>query len=102
MRSAKEGNKTELLLSGLTMHTMLTDCPLGAFKVEVISCEGENDCASVCLVKVFDTDPNGRCRVANGDLCFGCMACVAQCLSNGVSVTPSEQKHRITPEELMA
>src|SRR5487761_428696 len=101
MPTIKQSNRAQLLLSGLTMHSILTDCPLGSFKVEVVRCKGENDCTSVCLVKVFQTDASGRCSVANGDLCFGCMACVAQCLFDGVRITLAEPGHCITVEELL-
>lgn len=69
---------------------MLTDCPLDAFEVAVTRCSAEGDCTGVCPARVFERGPDGRCTVVNDFLCFGCMACVAQCLDGGVRV--SERK----------
>ncbi len=97
---ASNKNYTQLL-EGLTTRSDLTDCPLGAFQVEVRNCNGNGDCASVCLVKVFETGSGGRCIVANEDLCFGCMACVAQCLDHGVVISTKDSRERLTVEELL-
>jgi NAD-dependent dihydropyrimidine dehydrogenase PreA subunit len=88
-------------LKGLSLHSMLTDCPLGAFKVTVEACDGNRDCVATCMVKVFETDSNGRCVAVNDDLCFGCMACLAQCLDAGVKITPREPPEHFTIEELL-
>jgi coenzyme F420-reducing hydrogenase gamma subunit len=53
------------------------------------------------MVNVFEKDPAGRCIVVNDELCFGCMACVAQCAENGVSVVPREARRYPTAEELL-
>lgn len=76
--------------AGLAARSQTTDCPLGAFRVEVSWCSGAGECASVCEVGVFTTDAGGRCTVVHDELCFGCMACVSQCAENGVSVSPSD------------
>jgi NAD-dependent dihydropyrimidine dehydrogenase PreA subunit len=73
-------------LAGLAARSQLTDCPLRAFTVTVDRCSGLGECAAVCMVGVFGTDGKGRCIVINDELCFGCMACVAQCAENGVRV----------------
>jgi NAD-dependent dihydropyrimidine dehydrogenase PreA subunit len=89
------------LLSGLAARSQLIDCPLWAYQVKVTRCSGVGECAAVCMVNVFRTDPAGRCVVANEALCFGCMACVSQCAENGVSVVPREARRYPTVEELL-
>lgn len=82
-------------------RSRLTDCPLGAFQVEVVSCSGSGDCSSVCFVKVFETDKDGKCVVANQELCFGCMACVAQCMDHGIVISETEAREYLPVEELL-
>jgi NAD-dependent dihydropyrimidine dehydrogenase PreA subunit len=79
----------------------VTDCPLGSFKVIVTACSGGGDCASVCLVNVFETNEKGQCVVKNSELCFGCTACLAQCSDNGVVIIPNESDEPIIIEELL-
>lgn len=83
------------------MRSELTDCPLDAFQVEVRTCSGSGDCSTACMVQVFGTDSSGRCAVVNQSLCFGCMACVAQCLDHGVTITPKDTLKHITINELL-
>jgi MinD superfamily P-loop ATPase len=100
--AGKSDNRSfSLLLEGLTLRSELTDCPVDAFQVEVKTCSGNGDCSSVCMVQVFDTDSNGRCVVANESLCFGCMACVAQCLDHGVVITAKGTSEHLTIDELL-
>lgn len=75
------------MLQGLSARSGLTDCPLDAFRVVVTRCSGEGDCVGVCPARVFERGMDGRCTVVNDFFCFGCMACVAQCLDGGVQVT---------------
>jgi NAD-dependent dihydropyrimidine dehydrogenase PreA subunit len=98
---ARSGDRTLGLLAGLAARSSLIDCPLGAFKVEVKWCSGRGECASACLVNVFETDQYGRCVVADAELCFGCMACVAQCLDNGAIITPTKAQEYLSVEELL-
>ncbi len=91
----------ESLLKGLSVRSTITDCPLGAFKVIVTKCSGEGECASVCVVNVFRSGSRGECVVTNGALCFGCMACVAQCTENGVLVVQNETPEDLTLEDLL-
>jgi NAD-dependent dihydropyrimidine dehydrogenase PreA subunit len=77
-------------LQGLKERSSLIHCPLGSFKVNVEHCRGHGACADVCAVNVFTKNTRGKCVVANEDLCFGCMACVAQCSENGILVEPTE------------
>lgn len=74
------------LMLGLSARASLTDCPLDAFQVVVTQCGGEGDCVASCPTHVFERGPGGRCTVVNDFLCFGCMACVAQCAEGGVQV----------------
>lgn len=83
-------------LRGLAARTALIECPLGSFEVRVERCAGQGECAAVCMVNVFKTNERGECTVVNEALCFGCMACVAQCSEKGVSVVPTGRT-----EELM-
>ncbi|HZW56612.1 MAG TPA: hypothetical protein VFF30_10010 [Nitrososphaerales archaeon] len=78
------------LLRGLSVRCLVTDCRLGSFKVIVKACSGSGDCASVCIVNVFELNERGECTVKNSDLCFGCTACLSQCTDNGVEVIPNE------------
>lgn len=94
-------NSSELLLTGLSLRSMMTDCPLGAFRVTVKTCNANGDCVNACLVRVFEKGPDGRCTVVNEDLCFGCTACLAQCLDEGVMIVPREPPKKVTPEELL-
>ena len=52
-------------------------------------------------MKVFESDPKGRCTVVNDFLCYGCMACVAQCLDGGVRITPRARPRVIDVDELL-
>ncbi len=89
------------LLEGLAARSQITDCPLRAFEVRVTRCSGVGECASVCMVNVFATDASGRCTVVNEELCFGCMACVAQCADAGVSVWARDARRYPTVEDLL-
>ena len=90
------------LLQGLTVRSGMTDCPLGSFKVIVRACNGGGDCASVCLVNVFELNEVGECQVVNSELCFGCTACLAQCIEHHVVVIPNDSSEYFTVEELLA
>ncbi len=90
-----------MLLEGLAVRAQTIDCPLWAYKVEVTKCSGAGECAAVCTVNVFVTDADGRCTVANEELCFGCMACVAQCAENGVEVEPRDARRYPSIEDLL-
>lgn len=96
-----EKHGEESLLKGLGIRSTISDCPLNAFKVIVTKCSGEGECAAVCVVKVFKTGSKGECVVTNGALCMGCMACVAQCMDNGVTVIPNEPEEYVSMEELL-
>jgi MinD superfamily P-loop ATPase len=89
------------LLEGLAARSQIVECPLHSFSVRVTKCSGIGECAAVCPVGVFGTDSGGRCTVFNEELCFGCMACVAQCAERGVSVEPREARRYPTVEDLM-
>jgi NAD-dependent dihydropyrimidine dehydrogenase PreA subunit len=69
--------------------------------VTVLTCGGAGECAAVCPVGVFGTDSGGRCTVYNEELCFGCMACVAQCEERGVAVEPRRARRYPSVEELL-
>jgi MinD superfamily P-loop ATPase len=103
MGSAAEGwgPRSTSLLAGIAARSQLTDCPLRAFEVKVSRCSGIGECASVCMVGVFGTDVSGRCTVINEELCFGCMACVAQCAEAGVTVEPREARRYPSVEDLL-
>ncbi len=88
-------------LEGLAARSQLINCPLWAYNVSVTRCNGAGECAAVCMAGVFGRDAEGRCTVVNEALCFGCMACVAQCAENGVSVRPREARRYPTVEELL-
>jgi NAD-dependent dihydropyrimidine dehydrogenase PreA subunit len=97
-----DGNRTrQSLLQGLTVRTGMTDCPLGSFKVIVKACSGRGDCASVCLVNVFEVNEVGECEVKNSELCFGCTACLAQCSEQHVVIMPNPESEYLTIEELL-
>jgi NAD-dependent dihydropyrimidine dehydrogenase PreA subunit len=53
------------------------------------------------MVGVFGTDSRGRCTVVNEELCFGCMACAAQCPENGVHVEQREARRYPSVEDLL-
>jgi NAD-dependent dihydropyrimidine dehydrogenase PreA subunit len=89
------------ILNGIGRRCNITDCPLGAFKVEVNFCSGRGECADVCVVNVFERNERGECTVVNDALCFGCMACVAQCQENGVAVVPTKPEQYLTLEEVL-
>ncbi|MDG6988752.1 MAG: ferredoxin family protein [Nitrososphaerota archaeon] len=89
------------LLAGLSARAELTLSPLDAFAVQVDRCSGDGDCAAACSVKVFETDQTGRCRVVNDFLCYGCMACVAQCLEGGVRIVPRREPRFTDMDELL-
>jgi NAD-dependent dihydropyrimidine dehydrogenase PreA subunit len=89
------------LLAGLAARAQLIDCPLRSFQVRVTKCSGIGECAAVCMVNVFGKDPGGRCIVINDELCFGCMACVAQCAEGGVTVEPRESHRYPSVEDLL-
>lgn len=103
MGSAAEGwgPRRSSLLAGLAARSQLTDCPLRAFEVKVSRCSGIGEYAAVCRVGVFKTDASGRCTVVNEELCFGCMACVAQCAEAGVSVVPRDARRYPSIEDLL-
>ncbi|MDG6901721.1 MAG: 4Fe-4S dicluster domain-containing protein, partial [Nitrososphaerota archaeon] len=61
----------------------------------------EPTCASVCPVGVFGTDHSGRCEVVNEVLCFGCMACVAQCADGGVAVASREARRYPSVDDIL-
>jgi NAD-dependent dihydropyrimidine dehydrogenase PreA subunit len=94
-------SESSRLLKGLTRRSTLTDCPLGAFKVEVTTCTGKGECADACFVNVFERNPFGQCTVVNEELCFGCATCLAQCSDGGVSVVPNDLGGFASPEELL-
>jgi NAD-dependent dihydropyrimidine dehydrogenase PreA subunit len=97
----KEDAARTSFFSGLAARSQIIECPLWAFQVSVTKCSGAGECASVCMVNVFKTDPGGRCVVANEELCFGCMACVNQCAEDGVTVEPREARRYPTVEDLL-
>ena len=79
----------------------MVDCPFHAYSVTVLRCSGAGECADACPVGVFGTESDGRCTVVNEELCFGCMACVAQCAEKGVRVEAREARRYPTAEELV-
>lgn len=89
------------LVEGLTARSQLILCPLHSFSVEVTRCNGVGECAATCPVGVFGTDSGGRCEVLNEELCFGCMACVAQCAERGVNVVPREARRYPSMDDLL-
>ncbi len=89
------------VIQGLALRSQLIECPLHAYTVKVSRCNGVGECAAVCPVGVFGTDSGGRCTVYNEELCFGCMACVAQCAENGVAVKPRESRRYPTIQDLL-
>lgn len=91
---------TPSVLKGLGLRSQIIDRPLHAYTVEVSRCSGAGECAAVCPVGVFGTDALGRCTVSNEELCFGCMACVAQCAEGGVAVAPRDARKYPSVEDL--
>ena len=89
------------LLEGLGRRSQLIECPLHSYSVQVSMCNGAGECAEVCPVGVFGVDGGGRCTVLNEELCFGCMACVAQCAERGVKVVPRESRRYPSVEDLL-
>lgn len=89
------------LLEGLTARSQLIECPLHAYTVKIAMCSGIGECSAVCPVGVFGTDTHGSCVVLNEELCFGCMACVAQCAEKGVRVEPREARRYPTPDDIL-
>jgi MinD superfamily P-loop ATPase len=89
------------ILEGLALRAQMVECPLHAYSVRVTKCSGVGECATVCPVGVFGTDSGGRCTVFNEELCFGCMACVAQCAEKGVMVEPRGARRYPTVEDLL-
>ncbi len=96
-----ESPRRPSLIEGLALRSQLIECPLHAYSVRVTKCSGVGECAAVCPVGVFGTDAGGRCTVYQEELCFGCMACVAQCAEKGVTVVPREARRYPTVEELL-
>ncbi len=96
-----ESPRRPSLIEGLALRSQLIECPLHAYSVKVTSCSGVGECAAVCPVGVFGTDSGGRCTVYQEELCFGCMACVAQCAENGVTVQPREARRYPSVDELL-
>ena len=95
-----ENPRRPSMIGGLALRSQIIDCPLHAYSVRVSRCSGIGECAAVCPVGVFGTDAGGRCTVYNEELCFGCMACVAQCAEKGVRVEPRDARRYPTVEEL--
>lgn len=89
------------MFEGISARSSLTDCPLDAFEVIVTRCGGEGDCVNTCPARVFERGLDGRCTVVNDFLCFGCMACVAQCLDGGVQVLERESPRYAEIQELL-
>ena len=89
------------LLEGLAARSQLIECPLHAYTVAVSKCSGIGECAAVCPVGVFGTNSRGSCTVLNEELCFGCMACVAQCAEKGVRVEPREARRYPSVEDIL-
>jgi MinD superfamily P-loop ATPase len=86
---------------GLAARSQVIECPFRAFQVTVSKCSGVGECAAVCMVGVFGRDSEGRCTVVNDELCFGCMACVAQCAEGGVSVVAREARRYPSVDDLL-
>ena len=95
------GAVRQSLLSGLTSRAALVECPIDAFQVTVSECSGGGDCTDTCPVDVFERASDGRCTVVNDFLCWGCMACVAQCLDGGVSVAPRKEPRYSSVDDLL-
>jgi MinD superfamily P-loop ATPase len=93
--------RTPTILEGLSLRSQIIVCPLHAYSVKVSTCSGAGECAAVCPVGVFGTDAAGRCVVFNEALCFGCMACVAQCAEKGVTVDQREARTYPSIDDLL-
>ena len=102
MSSAGDSENLRSFLVGLAARSQIVELPLGAFRVKVNWCSGAGECATVCPVEVFGTSNKGSCKVVNEALCFGCMACVAQCSDAGVSVEPSARRRYPTPDAILS
>ena len=89
------------LLEGLSARSQIIECPFHGYTVRVSRCSGLGECAAACPVGVFGTDAGGRCTVVNEELCFGCMACVAQCAERGVTVDPRVSMRYPSAEDLL-
>ena len=96
-----ENPRAPSILNGLAQRSQIVDCPLHAYTVRVSWCSGAGECASVCPVGVFGTDALGRCVAFYEELCFGCMACVAQCVEKGVVVEPRDARKYPSIEEVL-
>lgn len=96
-----ENPRTPSILKGVALRSQIIKCPLHAYTVTVTRCTGSGECAAVCPAGVFGTDALGNCVVFNEELCFGCMACVAQCADNGVAVAPRDARNYPSVEELL-
>jgi NAD-dependent dihydropyrimidine dehydrogenase PreA subunit len=96
-----ENPRAPSILKGLALRSQIIECPLHAYTVKVSKCSGEGECAAICPVGVFGTDSGGRCVVINEALCFGCMACVAQCAEQGVTVGPREARRYPSIDDLL-
>ena len=89
------------LIEGLSVRSQILDCPLHSYTVRVLTCGGGGECAETCPVGVFGTDAYGRCTVYNEELCFGCMACAAQCAEKGVAVEARVARRYPTAQDLL-
>lgn len=93
--------RSPTLFEGLALRSQIIECPLRSYSVKVSKCSGVGECAAVCPVGVFGMDSGGRCTVLNEVLCFGCMACVAQCAERGVTVTPRDARRYPSAEDIL-
>lgn len=98
---ASRSGRVPSFFEGLSARSQLIECPLNAYKVSVTKCSGIGECAAVCAVNVFGTDASGRCLVVKEELCFGCMACVAQCTEGGVNVGERDARRYPSVEDLL-
>ena len=89
------------ILANLAVRSTITEDPLGSYRVTVKTCSGQGECVTACVVGVFRKNEAGQCTVGCDSLCFGCMACVAQCLEGGVTVEPIALPRRPTIDDLL-